>query len=425
MGKVMNNVKELIIFGASKLGKMAFFNLKNQYKIKYFCDNDEKKWGNYIDGVKIISPTEVEDSSCCYIVIASMYFREITKQLTVDLKINENHIYIYDIDENKLRNLKPKDSINLPKSNDLKNIAFFCVNKGDAFLDHIVNSLKENYNVKKILVDEDYSLMDKAMIWADICWFEWCDELIVYASKLEIAKNKKIICRLHSYEAFGSTIYNVNWNNVDKVIFVAEHVRDNVLSKVSISEEKINIIYNGIDLKKFAFKPRKKGFNIAYVGYINFKKGPMLLLHTIKAIVDRDSRYKFYIAGKFNDERYIVYFNQMLKELGIENNVIYSGWRNDINVWLEDKNYIISSSLWEGNPVGVMEAMAEGIKPLIHNFFGAKKQFGKYVWSSIDECIEKLQTDDYDSEEYRKFIVDNYSLEKEMKSINSLINDIK
>ncbi|MCS4525185.1 glycosyltransferase [Clostridium botulinum] len=63
---------------------------------------------------------------------------------------------------------------------------------------------------------------------------------------------------------------------------------------------------------------KKKGFNIAYVGYINFKKGPMLLLHAFKKIFDTDNRYKLHIAGTFDEDRYRLYFNQMIKELGLE-----------------------------------------------------------------------------------------------------------
>lgn len=52
---------------------------------------------------------------------------------------------------------------------------------------------------------------------------------------------------------------------------MAEHIKRFVLSKVFIPEEKVYVIPNGIDLSKQEFKERKKGFNIAYVGYINFK----------------------------------------------------------------------------------------------------------------------------------------------------------
>ena len=133
------------------------------------------------------------------------------------------------------------------------------------------------------------------MKWADICWFEWCDELVIYGSKLDIANQTKIICRLHSYEAFTDYISQVNWDSIDKVIFVAEHIRNNVLNKINLDLSKTEVIYNGIDTNKYKFIERTSGFNIAYVGYINYKKGPMLLLHTFKAIYDQDKRYKLHL----------------------------------------------------------------------------------------------------------------------------------
>ncbi|MBY6897396.1 glycosyltransferase family 4 protein [Clostridium botulinum] len=136
------------------------------------------------------------------------------------------------------------------------------------------------------------------------------------------------------------------------------------------------------------WKLRKKGFNIAYVGYINFKKGPMLLLHAFKKIFDTDNRYKLHIAGTFDEDRYRLYFNQMIKELRLEKNIIFYGWQKDINKWLEDKNYLVCTSVLESQGLGIMEAMSKGIRPLIHNFVGAKEVYPeKYVWSSLDDII--------------------------------------
>ncbi|MBW9154757.1 glycosyltransferase family 4 protein [Clostridium estertheticum] len=314
-----------------------------------------------------------------------------------------------------------------PKELKIRNrlkLVFFVKQGVDSFLCDIIDGLSKEYEVKKIIVTE-YRQIDEGMLWADICWFEWCDELITYGSKLQSAKLKIIICRLHSYEAFTDYIHNVSWDNVDRIIFVAEHIKENVLKKVDIDKDKANVIYNGINFEKFKFNERKKGFNIAYVGYINFKKGPMLLLHTFKAIFDKDSRYKLYIAGQYQEERYFLYFQQMIKEMGLQNNVIYDGWQDDINKWLDDKNYILCTSVLEGNPIGVMEAMARGIKPLIHNFVGAKLQFDKYVWNSINECLEMVISNEYNSKEYKDYIANNYSLEKQIISIKNVIKDIK
>lgn len=306
-------------------------------------------------------------------------------------------------------------------NNKLK-LVFFVKQGMDSFLGDIIDGLSDEYITKKVIIT-DYKQIDKGMEWADICWFEWCDELIIYGSKLPLARKKKIICRLHSYEAFTDYLSKVDWNKVDKLIFVGEHIRKFVANKFKINNKKISVIPNGININKWTFRGRKLGFNIAYVGYINYKKGPMLLLHTFKAIYDSDNRYKLYIAGKFQDDRDILYFKQMISEFGIEKNVICEGWQNNLDKWLEDKNYILCTSILESQNMSVMQAMAKGIKPIVHNFVGAKNVYPKkYVWNTIDQAINRITNDYYSSEEYRKFIEDNYLLDKQLNEIKKVLS---
>lgn len=44
---------EIVIFGASHKGMSDYRSLRLKYKIKAFCDNDSKKWGNKLYGLDI------------------------------------------------------------------------------------------------------------------------------------------------------------------------------------------------------------------------------------------------------------------------------------------------------------------------------------------------------------------------------------
>lgn len=290
-----------------------------------------------------------------------------------------------------------------------KKIVFFVKQGLDSFLGEIIDSLSRKYETKKIIVN-NYEQIDEGMAWGDICWFEWCDELIIYGSSRELASQKKIICRLHSYEAFTNYPSSVNFETVDKFVFIGEHIRDFVVKNFNLNMDKTVVIPNGISLDKYKFKERTLGYNIAYVGYINYKKGPMLLLHTFKAMYDKDQRYRLFIAGEFQDVKDVLYFNKMISEFGIQNNVIYQGWQSDLDNWLEDKNYILSTSILESQNMSIMQAMAKGIKPIIHNFVGAKEIYKReYVWNTIEEAIRML-SDTYSSIEYRNFIDELYNI---------------
>jgi glycosyltransferase involved in cell wall biosynthesis len=60
----------------------------------------------------------------------------------------------------------------------------------------------------------------------------------------------------------------------------------------------------------------------------------------------------------------------MIKQLSLQENVIYEGIISDVNSWLDEKHYLLSTSIIESQGMGIIEGMAKGLKPVIHNFFG-------------------------------------------------------
>jgi Glycosyltransferase len=348
-------------------------------------------------------------------------FNEALKYYNISLKNCEDENVKVDITA-CMEKISSKLDISQVEDDENK-IAFFVKEGMDSFLDDIIEGVSDEFEIRKIIVT-DLNQIQEGMEWADICWFEWCDELVAYGSSHSLASSKMIVCRLHSYEAFTEYPANVKWENVDKIIFVGKNIRDFVIDVYKLDENKAVIIPNGIDINKYNFIEREPGFNIAYVGYVNYKKGPMLLLHTFKSMYDKDNRYKLHIAGKFQEGRDLLYFNQMINEFGIGNNVFFDGWQDDLDKWLEDKNYILCTSILESQNLSVMQAMCKGIKPIIHNFVGAKAIYDeKYVWNTIDDAIEILINNTYNSKEYLEFIQNNYSIEKELSSVKQILRN--
>ncbi len=311
--------------------------------------------------------------------------------------------------------------------NEKQKIAFFVKEGNDTFLNAIIEALSSEYDTKKVVIPlaYDFSLIDKWMEWANICWFEWCDELVIYGSHLELAAKRTILCRLHSYEAFTYYPTKVQWDQIDTLIFVADHIRQYVIETFGVKGEKAVTIPNGVNMDLWEFKNQTHGFHIAYVGYINYKKGPLLLLQAFESIHRFDPRYKLFIAGEIQDPRYTLYFKQMIKELSLENHIFFEGWQHDLNAWLNDKHYILCCSVLESQNMSVMQAMAKGIRPLIHNFVGAKSIYSEeMIWNSVHELPGMLHAETYDSNTYRNYIDSHYSLKIQFKKINDLLHHV-
>lgn len=296
---------------------------------------------------------------------------------------------------------------------------------GDKFLKSIIENLPDRYDIKRFAIS-NYNLeqLVQGMNWADLCWFEWCSDLFALASRLEIAKNKIVFCRLHRGEVFTTIPATVDWKNVDGLIVVTNHLL-HLLPKNIPKNVNISVIENGVDIRKFDFRSRTKGYNIAFVAGMIPRKNPVLLLQIVEKLVKLDRRYKLFIAGEFINPEIKFYWDYFVKERGLHNNVIFEGWQGDINEWLEDKNYILSTSIHESFGYNIAEAMIKGIKPIIYNFPYSKEIWDeKYLFNTVDEAVIKITEDQYDSLEYYNFIKNRYSLEKEIKLLDEFLLDL-
>jgi len=310
----------------------------------------------------------------------------------------------------------------------MKKISFISTPGLENFMLPVAKGLEgRGYQVKTVYEPDDQKIVD-AVLWSDTVWIEWGNELAMHlTTDAGLLNQRNVILRIHSYEAFLPYIKYINYERVDALIFVADHIKDLVLEQVPKIEKmvsNIRVIPNGVDVGHIPFKDRTHGHNIAYIGYLNFKKGPMLLVHAFQRLAEYDEELQLHIAGTFQEPRYELYFKQFLDKTGLADRVHFYGQVNNIPAWLEDKNYILSTSVMESQGMGIMEAMAAGIKPLVHDFYGAENIYPE-TWATISDLKKMVFTGTYNSGSYRKLIIDRYSLSGELDAIENLTGKLE
>ncbi len=303
-------------------------------------------------------------------------------------------------------------------------IAFFATQ--DSFAEGILRNLSGHNEIRRF-AGETMAQMGDLMRWADIAWFEWCDKLLIEATRLP--KNCPIICRLHSYEAFTDMPAQVDWSKVDKLILVNHNVSQ-VLERLHSIPVGKEIIYNGVDLNKFTIhRDKTYGRKLCSLGYINYKKNPALLLYCFKAIHNWDPQFEFHVAGRHQDPRISLYMEHLLRRLAIP--VRFDGWVEDVPGYLKDKDFVISTSLFESFHYSIAEGMASGVLPLVHSWPGSENIYpGQYLFDTPDDCVElvkRLMKSDRRklAEENRAYIAKNFSLEKTIQGFNRVIETVR
>ena len=300
-------------------------------------------------------------------------------------------------------------------------IAFFCGGDGMTFLTDIIDFTDRRFETR-VFEGQTEQEMYELMQWSDISWFEWCTNLAVAASRRpKVCRN---IVRLHRYEAYEQWPRMVDWGNIDVLVTVGNavtletlkgHVPD-IESLTSVVE-----VPNGINLERFPFVDRPRGKNIAFLGNLRMVKNPAFLIQCMQKLNYIDREYRLFFAGDFQDQVLEQYLRHLVGTVRLGDVVFFDGWQSDVSRWLSDKHYIVSTSICEGHPVGILEGMTCGLKPVIHNFLGAGQIFpSEFLFNIAEEFCGQIVGGDYEPRRYRRFVEEKYSQKRQLDRINDI-----
>ena len=260
--------------------------------------------------------------------------------------------------------------------------------------------------------------------WADILWFDFCDANIAEATRMA-GWEQQIICRVHGFEAYDTSVgERVNWESVDDLIFVSEHLKNDFLCRFPTAKAaNIHVIPNGIDLSKWKYKKRSHGKRLGHAGYLKAGKNAASILNILNEL---PNDYVLKIAGEWQCDKEQKFFEHLTKRLALSNRVLIEPWQDDMDRWFEGIDYLVSASISESFSYVIVEAMAKGIKPIIIDRPGAKELWGEeFLFRSDGEAAAMILPDSpYNSKHYRK-IAERYSIEKQMEGIRGLLKGRK
>lgn len=304
-------------------------------------------------------------------------------------------------------------------------LLLICLKGHDHFTGDLTRALAPEVAVERVVSTEANDFVAPIQRHSTI-WVEWGDQLAVWLTRQGAAllQGKRLILRMHSYEILDGFCDNIDFTKVDDLVLVAPHMRDILFARLPHVRQqvgRVHVIPNGVDLDRFAFAPRQAGPNIAMVGNVNYKKDPMVMLHAFRELCRAEPGLHLHVAGKFENIRYELAFQHFAAVNGLKERIHLHGWVDDVAAWLADKHYIMVSSVMEGHPVAPLEAMARGIRPLIHSFLGAEALFPReLVWRDFGELLEMVRGP-YDSQAYRDFVAAHYSLARQAQAFKDML----
>jgi len=255
---------------------------------------------------------------------------------------------------------------------------------------------------------------------------------LVISSRRELARWKKP--HHHFFENFGNIF-------TDKVIACSEEAKDFALNSEILSTRRLKVIYNGIDLGEF--RPRNKKTDILdelgltehdkIIGMVaNFSpiKDHYTILKSMVEIKKKFPRIKCILIG---DGVLKSRLEDKAEELALGQNVIFAGRRDDVARLLSVIDIFVLTSLCEGLPNAILEAMASGLPVVATNAGGISEAVEDYKsgiliepknYKSISSAIIELLTDESLRQKMgrygRQIAEQKFSLERMIKDYEGL-----
>ena len=165
----------------------------------------------------------------------------------------------------------------------------------------------------------------------------------------------------------------------DVFVCVSESERQESLRLKFVIPSKVRVICNGVDPRVFQnvkadralyldeWGISKDAFVVGCVARLEKMKGHLCLIRAFKKVQDKYPQSRLLLVGDGPDRAIV---EQEVKNLGLDNQVIFTGFRHDIPQVLDVCDVFVSASLKEGMPYTLIEAQAAGVPVVATNVIG-------------------------------------------------------
>lgn len=200
---------------------------------------------------------------------------------------------------------------------------------------------------------------------------------------LKEAKRNGLFTIAHSHSSgftfsVGSILYRVlayNTRNIADYFFAcSDSAGRDRFGKGIVSKSNYRVLNNAIDTDLFKYDVKirnevrkelllENSYVVGHIGRFETVKNHKFIIEVFKCIKNKENKnYKLLLVGEGILKRDI---ENYAKELGVEDDVIFTGMRTDVNRLIQAMDVFIFPSLYEGLPVTLVEVQTSGLPCVI------------------------------------------------------------
>jgi|BioPla2DNA2_1021312.scaffolds.fasta_scaffold00316_27 glycosyltransferase involved in cell wall biosynthesis len=140
-------------------------------------------------------------------------------------------------------------------------------------------------------------------------------------------------------------------------IAISNIIRDSICTYYKLDFKMVDVVENGVPIEKYAntISLNEREIDFIYIGRFIALKNPLLILKAFLELKKQNRDIKMLMIGEGSLLEKCKVFTFENK---INDNVLFTGFVNDVPYYLKKSKFLILASSYEGNPMVVNEAIA-------------------------------------------------------------------
>jgi glycosyltransferase involved in cell wall biosynthesis len=288
--------------------------------------------------------------------------------------------------------------------------------------------LKSFYKLSKIIKEEKPDIIHYQSRFP--CWIGYF--------LMKKFHNIPYVTSIHSFSPFP--LYSQSEGKGDIVIVVSEVLKKYAIEKLKVPENKIKVVYNGIDIDEFFIERRivnKELWKIGMVGRFSILKGHFYFIEAIEKLVSigiKNVKGCIYGSGSIGFKKKI---ENLIKKRNMDDYIEIIEGKNSKEIMKEIDILVVPSIIPEGFGRVIVEGMVSGI-PVIATNIGAtpeiiednitgflvEPQNSFQISEKIKKIISDIELYKKISINAQKYAIEKFSLEKMVEGILNVYEEI-
>lgn len=185
-----------------------------------------------------------------------------------------------------------------------------------------------------------------------------------FYAELTAPKNVVKVANAHNTFTDKKKLTKLAYRNT-KVIAVGEMVQKNLTEYFGIPEEQVCVIHNAVKpfdgnvvpIEELQREHDKGNVLIGNIGRLSEQKGMTYFIDAAEITLRTHPEACFVIVGDGEEKEQL---HELVKIKGLQEKVLFLGYRNDVQNVMSQLDFVVLSSLWEGLPLTPIEAYSVG-----------------------------------------------------------------